>query len=674
MKKLLLYHPLHFLVFLIVGIVIQFYTNLWTFGFLNLGITITVLLLNLIAFKVLKKALLFSFTSFLLWFFVGVSSVFIQTESNYKNYYTKHNKESSTYLVKIYEVLKPGNYYHKYKIKVLQTDSVKTRGKLLLNLQKDSLKAILTVDDVIVLKPELKELIPPLNPHQFNYKDYLAKQGIHQQVFINNKQFQKINNSTVSLFGLSAKFRNKIQQSLLKYNFSKNEFGVINALLLGQRQDISKELINNYAKAGAIHILAVSGLHIGIILLILSAIFKPLERVKNGKFLKLFLIVLLLWMYAFIAGLSASVVRAVTMFTFVAVGSVSNRKNNVYFSLITSMFFLLLVNPMFLFDVGFQLSYLAVFGIVWVQPKLYNLCKPKFLIFDKLWQLFTVSIAAQVGILPVSLYYFHQFPSLFILSNLVIIPFLGVILMCGILIIVLSIFKLLPQFLADTYEYIIYSMNKFVSWIANQEDFLFKELSVSFLLMFALYFLVFSGVYFLTKRKNKPLLLFLVSVITIQSVFMFEKYQRDSVNELVVFHKSRTSILAERKGNMLSVFHEMDSVKIRKQKLLISYKLGENVGLKFSSHFYNMYQTKNNKLLVIDSLGIYQNLKLNQPIVLLRHSPKINLKRLIKELKPKQVIADGSNYKSYVNRWEVTCEKEKTPFHYTGQNEAYIIK
>ena len=132
MKKLLLYHPLHFLVFLIVGIVIQFYTNLWTFGFLNLGITITVLLLNLIAFKVLKKALLFSFTSFLLWFFVGVSSVFIQTESNYKNYYTKHNKESSTYLVKIYEVLKPGNYYHKYKIKVLQTDSVKTRGKLLL--------------------------------------------------------------------------------------------------------------------------------------------------------------------------------------------------------------------------------------------------------------------------------------------------------------------------------------------------------------------------------------------------------------------------------------------------------------------------------------------------------------------------------------------------------------
>ena len=674
MKKLLSYHPLHFLVFLIVGIAIQFYTSLWILGFLSFGITMSVILLLLLVFKILKRAFLFTFLSSVLWFFIGVSSVFIQDDTNYKNYYRKHNPNNSSYIIKVYEVLKPGNYYDKYKVKIIQIDSIKTRGKLLLNVQKDSLKNQLIVDDVLVLNLELKELIPPLNPYQFNYKDYLAKQGIHQQVFVNSQQFKIVDNSVNSLLGISAKFRDKIQKSLKKYNFSKNEFGVINALLLGQRQDISKELINNYANAGAIHILAVSGLHIGIILLILSAIFKPLERIKKGKFLKLFFIVLLLWMYAFIAGLSASVVRAVTMFTFVAIGNVSNRKNNIYFSLITSMFFLLLVNPMFLFDVGFQLSYLAVFGIVWVQPKLYNLFKSKFLVVDKLWQLFTVSIAAQVGILPLSLYYFHQFPSLFILSNLLIIPFLGIILMSGILVILLAITNILPQFLANVYGFIIHLMNQFVSWIANQEDFLLQELSVSNLLMLALYFLIFSGVYFLIKKESKSLILFLVSIVTFQSVFMYEKYQRDSVNELIVFHKSRKSILGMRKGSKLSVFHEMDSIEIRNQKLLLSYKVGENVQFNFKKQIQNIYRISDYQLLVVDSLGVYQNLEINQPVVLLRHSSKINLKRLIKELKPKQIIADGSNYKSYINRWKVTCEKEKTPFHYTGQNGAYILK
>jgi competence protein ComEC len=166
-------------------------------------------------------------------------------------------------------------------------------------------------------------------------------------------------------------------------------------LLLGQRQDISKELLTDYQKAGAIHILAVSGLHVGVLLWMLSFLFQPIERLPYGKFLKAIVIVLLLWGFAFIAGLSASVVRAVTMFTFLAIGQSFQRKHVVTYSLIASMFFLLLIKPMFIFDVGFQLSYLAVFGIVWLQPKLYAVWKPTFTWVHFFWQLCTVSIAAQ---------------------------------------------------------------------------------------------------------------------------------------------------------------------------------------------------------------------------------------------------------------------------------------
>ena len=248
--------------------------------------------------------------------------------------------------------------------------TAKTRGAVLLNIQRDSLRGQLAIDDQILVNAEFKRVSPPLNPNQFNYKEYLAKQGIHHQLFIDSAAFLQLSNTTSSLVGISGKFRNKVQKSLLKYNFKRDELAVITALLLGQRQEISKELLTDYASAGAIHILAVSGLHVGIILLILSFLFKPLEKIKNGAYLKALCIVLLLWMFAFIAGLSASVVRAVTMFTFLAIGQSLRRKKVVEFSLISSMLFLLIVKPMFLFDVGFQLSYLAVFGIIWVQPKL----------------------------------------------------------------------------------------------------------------------------------------------------------------------------------------------------------------------------------------------------------------------------------------------------------------
>ena len=439
MKKLLSYHPLHFLVFLIIGILLQFYTKLWQFGFLYLEITVLGFLLFLVIFKILKQAFLFTLLSLVIWIFIGISAVYIQNDSNYSNYYKHHKKENSFLTVKVFQVLKSGNYYDKYKVEVIQIDSLKTRGKLLVNIQKDSLQKGLKVDDVFILKPTLKPLIPPLNPHQFNYKSYLAKQGIHQQVFVNKQQYFFVNNAKASLLGWSAKFRMIIQESLQKHHFSKNEFGVINALLLGQRQDISKELINNYANAGAIHILAVSGLHVGIILLILTWILQPFERIRNGNFLKLCCIVILLWMFAFIAGLSASVVRAVTMFTFVAVGSATNRRSNIYFSLITSMFLLLLIKPMFLFDVGFQLSYLAVIAIVAIQPRLVKFWQPKNFILSKVWDYFTVGVAAQFGVVPISLYYFHQFPGLFFVSNILVIPFLGLVLGFGLFVIFLAL-------------------------------------------------------------------------------------------------------------------------------------------------------------------------------------------------------------------------------------------
>lgn len=674
MNKLRTYLPFHFLLALILGICLQYHTNFWQYEFLKIGGLFAVFILLLFMFHKQTQQKLFTFFSWLCIVLIGVFAVYINDARNYNNYYGNLATENSIVVLTIDKVLKPGNYYNKYEAEVTQIDSLKTRGRILLNVQKDSTQKLLKVDEQLFLKPLFKELISPLNPHQFSYKDYLVKQGIFNQIFVDNQQFRHIGKRSFSLVGLSATFRNSIQQSLRKYNFSNDEFAVINALLLGQRQEISKELLQDYSRAGAIHILAVSGLHVGIILLLLSYLFKPLEKLNRGVYIKTFCIVILLWMFAFIAGLSASVVRAVTMFTFVAIGQLFKRKNNVEYSLVTSMFVLLLIKPMFLFDVGFQLSYLAVFGIVWVQPKLYKLWKPKLKIVDKLWQLFTVSLSAQAGILPISLYYFHQFPSLFVLSNLVIIPFLGGILLGGIIIIILALTNLLPQFLADFYGKLIDYMNQFVSWVSHQEDFLFRNISMSFWLMLAWYLVIIFGYRFLfVKRKPKQFIYFLVAILCVQSVSLFQKYKTETTNEFLVFHKSRKSVLGNRAGENLQLFSDIDTTKILDEKLVNSYLIGEQVLPVISDAKPAVFQFKNQQIIIIDSLGVYNVKGSEKPVVLLQYSPKINLKRMISMLNPIQIIADGTNYKSYINRWEVTCEQEKTPFHYTGQNGAFML-
>ncbi|WP_158840639.1 ComEC/Rec2 family competence protein [Polaribacter sp. L3A8] len=670
MKRLYNYIPLHFVVLLIIGICFQFFTQFWSYSFLKTSLFLggLAVLVFLITNKVIRTGL-----AFILFFFVGVSAVYLNDDRNYDSFYEHQLEDNATVILQIDKILKPGNYYQKYEAKVIKVNADKTIGTVLLNIQKDSFTNPLHVDDQILLKPTLKELIPPLNPHQFNYKSYLAKQGIHHQLFVAENQFLRLNSKRTSLLGLSAKFRNKIQESLKKYHFKDNELAVINALLLGQRQDISKELIVDYQRAGAIHILAVSGLHVGVILWILSFIFKPLERIKYGLFLKTVIIVLLLWMFAFIAGLSASVVRAVTMFTFLAIGLSLRRKNVVEFSFISSMLFLLLIKPMFLFDVGFQLSYLAVFGILWVQPKLYKVYNPRFFLDKKIWQLFTVSIAAQIGILPLSIYYFQQFPGLFLASNLVIIPFLSAILIGGILVIIASLLHILPQFLADIYGVIISGMNDFVSWVSHQEEFLFKEISISFITMLCWYVFLFLGVYFLIEKSSKKLIYFFISILLLQSVYLIESNQNKVKEELIVFHKSRFSMIGKRVGAQLFLQHDIDSVRFKKENSIKSYSVSEGIIQVKETSFKNFVKFSNKDVLLIDSLGVYNITGLKKPIVVMQYSPKINLTRLIKTIKPSQIIADGSNYKSYVIRWEKLCLKHQIPFHYTGQKGAFII-
>jgi competence protein ComEC len=673
MRKLLNYLPTHFTVCLIVGIVIQFYYKIWLYpvGF-AIGL-LSFLLLILWLTKYFQKRQLFTFFTWLSFVVLGMLLVNFQDTGTKTTHYSNFTKPNQQVTFKIDKVLKENLYYHKYLGRVVKVDHQETMGKILLNIEKDSLNQTYQIGDVLLFSAPLQEINKPLNPYQFDYRTYLEKLGVHHQVFLRNTVWLKSEFTTNSIHVLAEKFRKKVELALLSNKISGDELAVIKALVLGQRNDVSKELLKEYTNAGAIHILAVSGLHVGIILMILSFVLKPLEKLKFGKSIKAILIILFLWCFAIVAGLSASVVRAVTMFSAVAVGMSFQRKTFVLHSLVTSMFVLLLSKPMFVFDVGFQLSYLAVFSIVTIQPKLVSIWKPKFKLVNYFWQLFTVSIAAQIGVLPISLFYFHQFPGLFMLSNLVIIPFIGLILAFGIVTIVLAFLNLLPTVVAEIYVFVIKSMNNFVGWISKKEAFLIVDISFSVTSLLISYMLFFAGIYFLEKRKGKVIFYLLITIVLFQFNLLLEKRFVSITQEFIVFHKSRTTVIGVNQKGRMQVFHSLDSLS--NINFIKAYKVERQLKeVTFVKKIPNVFRFKNDTILVIDSDGIYKLGQFKNSIVLLTQSPKINMERLIEKLQPKLIIADASNYKSVINYWRISCDKKGIPFYYTGENGAYVLR
>ena len=666
-------------IYLIIGILLGHYFEIDYRPILWVNCSFIILLGSYLFFirNSYKRPIQLGVLTFIMFLSLGVLTMTFHKQSNFKNHYTKLNiseGQEVSIMFRVREVLKPGNYYNKYVIDLIQINDAIVVGKTLLNIEKDSLLSKLHVDEVYTTITAFKTLIPPLNPHQFDYRSYLKKQHIYNQLFITQNALLQIKSKHITLFGYASKLRLKINSKLQKFDFKTDELAIINALLLGQRQDISETIFNSYTQAGAIHILAVSGLHVGILLILLNLLLKPLTYLKHGKLIKTLIIIILLWSFAIIAGLSASVVRAVCMFSIVAIGMHWHRPTNIYNTLIVSLFILLLFKPTFILDVGFQLSYLAVFAIVIIQPMVYNIWNPKNRVINFLWNIFTVTLATQFGVIPISLYYFHQFPGLFFISNLVIIPFLGILLGLGVLIILLALINLLPEFIASIYGTTIHFMNSFVQWISSQEDFIFKNIAFDIKSVLISYLLITLFIYTLKKKTYKSIIILLITIIATQGVFITNK-RFPKISKFIVFHKSRYSMIGIQKQNNFMFHHNLSDSVFERDRTITNYVVGEHLKtVKTNESLKSIYQFNNKTLLVIDSLGIYNAKTFKPDIILLQNSPKINLERIIDSLNPELIISDGSNFKTYRDRWAKTCKSKKRPYYETSKKGAWVYE
>ncbi len=668
------YIPTWLTLFLITGIMAGSYIS---FPVIVTMFCSGILLLVLFLYKKrLQKKLIppktYFFISMLLFILIGIISVQIRTRRSDD---IKKSLKEQPIIFQIEKILKANNYSLNYEAKILQPEAKVNREKILVKIQKDSSACkTFDVDDIFYTSADLKPVNPPLNPYQFSYKDYLKKRRIFHILNLDSGEFLKLNIRRRTFRGIAHLARKKIIAALVSSGFSTEQLSVINALLLGQRQNIDRELFGHYKNAGAVHILAISGLHVGVLLFLLNFLLKPVERIKNGKLIKLILVIFLLWSFAFLAGLSASVVRAVTMFSAIAIGIYSKRKLSLINALILSMFFLLLFNPFYLFEAGFQLSYLAVFFILTVQPKLINLWHPRSKFLYYFWQLLSVSLTAQLGVLPLSLYYFHRFPGLFLISSLAIIPFLGLILGMGLLIILLSILHVLPDCLARSYGFLIDLMNETITAISQQESFIFSDIHFSFLMMFLMYLSFFLGLNLLQKTNFKNIVVFLIGIILLQTDLIIEKRSVQRSNEFIVFDQYKKMLIGQRRGTKIWVCTNLTDKDVYTSKILNDYKTGLGyLHLEFDQKLQNFWKIQKDRIMLIDSSAIYIR-NFSPSIVILSGNPKLNLERLIKNLKPQMIVADHTIFPQLAVQWQKTSEKYHIVFYNTSVQGAFQYK
>ncbi|MCX8491379.1 MAG: ComEC/Rec2 family competence protein [Cyclobacteriaceae bacterium] len=351
----------------------------------------------------------------------------------------------------------------KFEVEVAAIKSThwqQSRGRILLYVSKDIGEVSWKYGDHLLIKGTPQALRPPANRGEFDFKRFLSFKSIYHQQFVRAGQVRWI--ASVDRKGFiyySHQARAWALSKLNQYVGGEQQQGIAAALVLGVTDGIDTDLLNAYAASGAMHVLAVSGLHVGIIYGILLLFLRPLNRFAWSRWAVAAISLVCLWVFAFVTGLSPSVLRAVVMFSFVAIARPFGQHTNIYNTLAASAFVLLLYNPFLIMSVGFQLSYLAVLGIVYLQKPIYNLWNVKNRLGDWVWQITCVSIAAQMATFSLGLLYFHQFPVYFLISNLFVIPLSTAVLVLGILVLLFSFFSTLTVLLGKLLTLVIYLLN-----------------------------------------------------------------------------------------------------------------------------------------------------------------------------------------------------------------------
>ncbi len=676
---------------LIAGIVLQEFTQITAGIFYPVvGLTIILLAVTVLAgvrFK-RKNRWIFGASAHLFLMSFGICLHYFHQENNQPHHFGEYVGQQCQFIGTVKNIAPKGkNYQAILQVFSLGKDSLQpASGQLLAYMPIDTFRQKPTIGDTLLCKAYLSSPQGALNPKAFNYAHFLHTRNIHFTAYIKSENWQKVNQSNpFSLIGFSQNIQNKCLTILQKHLPTERERAVASALILGYKPDLSQETKAAYSNTGAMHVLAVSGLHTGFIYIIVMMFLNKIP-IRNSTWLvlKTALLIGSLWLFALITGAAPSVLRSATMFSFVALGKALNRQANIYNTLAASAFCLLLVNPFLIFAPGFQLSYLAVGGIVYFQPLIYKLKYFKNKLPDYLWNLTAVSCSAQLSTFPLSLYYFHKLPLYFWLSGMIVIPAAALILPLGLLLFMVDKIPLLGWFIGKLLHFAVSLMNFLVFSIQDLPGTILTKTWVGPIGLILIFGSIASLVYTIEQKKARGFLAIGGFLLLLCFGNIHNSWNSIQQKNITIYHHKKASIIdlvdgkkvytisSEIPGSPEIKYTTVSHLQYRAVKtqhflqpdsLTIDFE-----HLRVKSYYYQFFDKH---IFLLNKNSILPDNKLKVDYLLVSGNPDFDFEKVDQSIEFSTLIIDATNRFYSRERWIKYCQKNDLEYWDISQKGAF---
>lgn len=687
----------------LLGTIVGIYTNLPLFIPYYIGFSVLGFVSIVIVFKLLPPLFLrwrFAFGVAMYFYLAGISFLLVQSvkNKNQSTYFEHQINHSSWMKVQLDSDVEEKKQSIKVSGKVKQIitheKAIATAGNILIYFEKSAAENLNFGDILLIPAHKIKAIEEPQNPDEFDYRQFLGFKQIYHQIYLKKNDFIFISkNEGNKVLQLAISSRKYLLNQLFAHLNSNETKAIAGSLILGVRNYLDAELKKNYSSAGAMHVLAVSGLHVGILFLVVDKLLFFMNRSRKSQWAKSIIILLLIWAYALLTGFSPSVQRAAIMFSFINFGKLSKRGYNIYNVLAAAALLHLLIHPFAIMEVGFQLSYLAVLGIVMFQDFFYQLIDIKNRWLDYFWQITCVSFAAQLITFPIGLLYFHQFPTFFFVSNIFVIPLAFIIMFLGLLLLLVHPLEGLSNGIGKVLNFFIDIMNQIVAIVESLPNSLIQGLSISIWEAWLIYTLIFCGFLLIHFRNAKIILSALFLMLMILSYNVVENYYQYRQKQIVIYSVPNYYAVdfIDGKSNLLlaspALLQDFDKMQFHiyhywwANDICINAKshFTPSLNLKEGTHFIqqrNFFQFYNQKICWLNDMPLpnVANTKIKIDFLLLNHNVKYSLSKILNYFDASMIIADGTCKFYQINNWQQEALQIQAPLHICKNKGAAIFK
>ncbi|HOK38017.1 MAG TPA: ComEC/Rec2 family competence protein [Bacteroidales bacterium] len=576
---------------------------------------------------------------------------------------------------------------------------LEAEGKILLYLEKNEKSLSLKPGDKIIFTPDFSEIKNNGNPEEFDLKQYLTYNLILSSDFLSSDEWQKIDSDLpIRTKQKFLRFRDQLIEILKDVGLNNDELAVASALTLGYKDKINDSLKRSYSSSGAMHILAVSGLHVGIIYGIIVFLLS-LFKLNNLKLVKFIIVVSSVWFYALLAGGSPSITRAALMISVFSLGETISKHSNSINSLLLAAFIILLIKPFTLFDLGFQFSFVAVLGILLFYTRIYELFSIRNKILDKIWSLTAVSIAAQLATFPLGLYYFNQFSNYFLITNYCLIPLATIAIWLTLAVFVFYVLGFGTITIGKILAFIVKLMNNVVVGIESLPFSVTKDVFIDEIKLALIYLILLSFfIFFFLSKEYRHLVWLIVFLIIYNIVGLVEQHSLNRQKHIVVYNIDRSTAINLIDGRRNVMFANLSGLKkTNVEKIAKNFWMSKGVqtekyinldsGLPsmlgniinagedifYKNKFIGFYDKR---IFVLDKDFLFDSKNTSRiavDYIIISDNPDIDFEKLQNRFEFEMLVIDSSNSLDNINKWVAMNKKFGFKLHIVPIQGAFVI-